>query len=36
MLDIKINSKNNFAGNAKYQFVNFEKDTLLSSLTSSS
>ena len=26
--NIKINSKNNFAGNAKYQFVNFEKDTL--------
>lgn len=25
---IKINSRDNFAGRAKYQFVNFEKDTL--------
>ena len=26
--EIKINSKNNFAGRATYQYVNFEKDTL--------
>lgn len=26
--NLKINSKNNFSGNAKYEFVNFQKDTL--------